>query len=142
MFGLGIVVNNQLYSSLSGVSCEIGHLSIDMNGPVCACGNRGCLGSYLDFDDTGEAFQKSLNILGSSMAGLCHVMNPEALIISDNYKLLSPANLSYLDDYINQRLLDSKKLPVLLSATKIDTDLSCGAITVINQLFNGEQSLY
>ena len=142
VFGLGIVVNNQLYSKLSGVSCEIGHLCVDFNGPVCACGNRGCLGAFLDFDTSGDEFRKALGILASSMAGLCHVINPEALIISDNSNLLSPENLEYLDNCINQRLLDSRKLRVLLSATKTDIEISCGAITVLNQLFDGEQSLY
>lgn len=142
LFGLGIVINDQLYSSLSGISCEIGHLSIDINGPVCACGNRGCLGSYLNFDSHGEAFRKSLDIIGASMAGLCHVMNPNALIISDNSQLFSSEDLLYLDKCINHRLQDSKRLPVLQSATKTDIELSCGAINVVNQLFNGEQSLY
>lgn len=142
IFGLGIIVNNQLYSKLSGLSCEIGHLCIDKNGPACVCGNRGCLGAYLDFDSSRESFRNSLDVLGSAMAGLCHVINPEALIISDNSNLFSPEDLKYLDDCINQRLQDSRELPVLLSATKTDTEISCGAITVVNQLFNGEESLY
>lgn len=41
--GLGIVVNGQLYRGAQGGSGEFGHTVIDPDGPVCACGNQGCL---------------------------------------------------------------------------------------------------
>jgi predicted NBD/HSP70 family sugar kinase len=44
--GAGIVLNGALYSGVRGFGGEIGHISIDYNGPVCGCGNRGCLEVY------------------------------------------------------------------------------------------------
>lgn len=41
--GAGIVLNGQIYSGSFGTAGEIGHMTIDMNGPKCVCGNRGCL---------------------------------------------------------------------------------------------------
>jgi N-acetylglucosamine repressor len=41
--GAGILVNGEIYRGSSGLAGEIGHISIDMNGPKCKCGNRGCL---------------------------------------------------------------------------------------------------
>ena len=41
--GCGIVVNGAVISGVHGVTGEIGHLTIDQQGPVCHCGNRGCL---------------------------------------------------------------------------------------------------
>ncbi len=41
--GGGIVIGGQLYGGHHGFAGEIGHTSIDYNGPSCACGNRGCL---------------------------------------------------------------------------------------------------
>ncbi|WP_326883764.1 ROK family protein [Actinocrinis sp.] len=41
--GCGIVVNGAVISGAHGVTGEIGHLTIDQQGPVCRCGNRGCL---------------------------------------------------------------------------------------------------
>jgi len=41
--GGGIIVNGELYSGTSGCAGELGHMTIDANGPECNCGNRGCL---------------------------------------------------------------------------------------------------
>lgn len=40
--GGGVVINNKLLP----VAAEIGHMSININGQSCACGNTGCLESY------------------------------------------------------------------------------------------------
>jgi len=40
--GGGIITNGQIYRGISGAAGEIGHMTIDINGPLCACGNRGC----------------------------------------------------------------------------------------------------
>lgn len=45
--GLGIVVNGQLYSGFQGGAGEFGHIVVDPEGPQCACGNRGCLETYV-----------------------------------------------------------------------------------------------
>ena len=44
--GAGIVMDGNLLRGASGVAGEIGHLTIDFNGPRCECGNRGCLELY------------------------------------------------------------------------------------------------
>ena len=41
--GGGIIINGRLYSGASGSAGEIGHTTIDVNGPRCSCGNTGCL---------------------------------------------------------------------------------------------------
>ena len=41
--GGGIIINGRLYSGASGSAGEIGHTTIDVNGPRCDCGNTGCL---------------------------------------------------------------------------------------------------
>ncbi len=41
--GGGIIINGKLYSGLCGSAGEIGHMTIDVNGPRCNCGNIGCL---------------------------------------------------------------------------------------------------
>ena len=41
--GGGIVINGEMYCGVCGSAGEIGHMVIDVNGPECACGNRGCL---------------------------------------------------------------------------------------------------
>jgi predicted NBD/HSP70 family sugar kinase len=39
----GIVADGRLYRGAEGIAGEIGHISVDARGPVCHCGNRGCL---------------------------------------------------------------------------------------------------
>lgn len=45
--GLGIVVNGQFYRGQKGGAGEFGHVTIDPDGPQCACGKRGCLEAYV-----------------------------------------------------------------------------------------------
>ncbi|UED87705.1 ROK family transcriptional regulator [Streptomyces profundus] len=40
--GSGLVVNGITYRGASGNAGEIGHICLDINGPVCWCGARGC----------------------------------------------------------------------------------------------------
>jgi len=40
--GGGIIINGKLYSGQCGGAGEIGHMTIDVNGPRCNCGNIGC----------------------------------------------------------------------------------------------------
>jgi predicted NBD/HSP70 family sugar kinase len=41
--GAGLVLNGNIYRGAGGTAGEIGHTTIEENGPVCRCGNRGCL---------------------------------------------------------------------------------------------------
>lgn len=41
--GAGLLLNNQMYRGETGTAGEIGHLMIDDQGPMCTCGNQGCL---------------------------------------------------------------------------------------------------
>ncbi|KLU65506.1 N-acetylglucosamine repressor [Desulfosporosinus acididurans] len=41
--GAGIIIDNKLYRGSSFTAGEIGHTTIDSNGPKCSCGNYGCL---------------------------------------------------------------------------------------------------
>ncbi len=44
--GSGIVDNDRLLLGNLGIASEVGHISIDVNGPTCECGNKGCLEMY------------------------------------------------------------------------------------------------
>ncbi len=43
--GSGIVLDNRIYRGKNGISGEFGHITVKENGPLCTCGNRGCLES-------------------------------------------------------------------------------------------------
>ncbi|MBU6350730.1 MAG: ROK family protein [Chloroflexi bacterium] len=44
--GGGIAVDGRLWQGLDGTAGEVGHLTMNLDGPLCACGNRGCLETY------------------------------------------------------------------------------------------------
>jgi N-acetylglucosamine repressor len=41
--GAGIILDNRIYRGKNGISGEFGHITVRENGPLCNCGNRGCL---------------------------------------------------------------------------------------------------
>jgi glucokinase len=45
--GGGIILDGKIYRGAHGGAGEIGHTTIDYNGPLCNCGNRGCIESYI-----------------------------------------------------------------------------------------------
>jgi len=41
--GSGIILDNCFYRGRNGISGEFGHMTIRQDGPLCNCGNRGCM---------------------------------------------------------------------------------------------------
>jgi glucokinase-like ROK family protein len=44
--GCGIVIGGQVYRGVSGCAGDIGHIRVEDSGPVCTCGNTGCLEAF------------------------------------------------------------------------------------------------
>ena len=44
--GAGVISDGKIIRGVDGVAGEVGHMSIQMDGPKCVCGNRGCLELY------------------------------------------------------------------------------------------------
>jgi predicted NBD/HSP70 family sugar kinase/DNA-binding XRE family transcriptional regulator len=108
--GVGIVVAGQIYRGATGTAGEIGHTTVDENGPVCRCGNRGCLEGLvgtaalveslrtryradLTMDDVlrsaadgdvgcRRALADAGRQLGVQVANLCNLLNPRLVIIA------------------------------------------------------------
>ncbi len=107
--GAGFIVAGQPYVGAGGTAGEIGHTVIDPGGPICRCGNRGCLetlagapavlGSLRDVhsDDLtlSEAVAYALRgdagcqraiadagaAIGTAVATLCNLFNPHRVIV-------------------------------------------------------------
>lgn len=41
--GAGMMINGKLFHGENNIAGEIGHITIDLSGPKCPCGNYGCL---------------------------------------------------------------------------------------------------
>ena len=44
--GGGIIIDRKIYRGETGAAGEIGHVSVDLNGPECKCGSFGCIEAY------------------------------------------------------------------------------------------------
>ncbi len=56
--GGGAVSGGQLVSGVNGFAMELGHISLDPNGRLCNCGNRGCVEMYV----SGKGFVTGANV--------------------------------------------------------------------------------
>lgn len=107
--GAGLFLNGRLYRGVTGMAGEVGHLLVDESGPLCRCGNRGCLETFaagpplaeLVSDSKGETvsieamlamaadgdpgarrvLEDAGRIAGRSVAGLCNLLNPELVVV-------------------------------------------------------------
>jgi len=62
--GAGIVINDQLFHGAGGSAGEIGHLTLDDQGPLCRCGSRGCLEAYTSIGTV-------LSMMAGQLPGAC-----------------------------------------------------------------------
>jgi glucokinase len=44
--GGGVIVNGHFITGKDGAAAELGHVTVDTNGPPCSCGNIGCLEAF------------------------------------------------------------------------------------------------
>ena len=48
--GTGVMLNGKLYAGASGNAGDIAHMTVNMYGTGCSCGNTGCLESYANLE--------------------------------------------------------------------------------------------
>jgi predicted NBD/HSP70 family sugar kinase len=68
--GAGLVLGSRLYVGGLSAAGEIGHTSINENGPLCSCGGRGCLELYAG----GRAIARALVELNGSRPSLREII--------------------------------------------------------------------
>jgi predicted NBD/HSP70 family sugar kinase len=114
--GAGVVLDRRIWRGAAGMAGEIGHMTVDESGPMCRCGNRGCLeayvglpaqlqllspvlGSGLDEDKlvdlvlSGDARCRRVLVdvshtLGKALASVCNVINPAAIVLGGEFASL------------------------------------------------------
>jgi predicted NBD/HSP70 family sugar kinase len=107
--GAGLVLRGRLYHGFAGTAGELGHLTVDDSGPVCRCGNRGCLEAFAGAEAIVEPLRRRYgedltlrrvvalahdgdlgcrrvvadagSALGLAVAGVCNLLAPERVII-------------------------------------------------------------
>lgn len=109
--GAAIVIDGVIVRGTRGGAGEVGHIPVRDNGPLCNCGNRGCLETFIsqgalvriarerhviapdapmsalrDAASGGdpaaaEIFSEAGHLLGRTLAGLVHALDPEIIIV-------------------------------------------------------------
>jgi glucokinase len=102
--GGGIVIDGELWVGASGAAGELGHMTIDPNGPQCGCKQFGCVEMYgsasavikrsgkatakeaFDAARRGdaraiEAIDWAMNGLAIGVANMIHVLHPEIVVL-------------------------------------------------------------
>ena len=118
--GLGMVLDGAPYRGAAGAAGEFGHLPILPDGPVCSCGNRGCLETQVSTEsllrragelgivsgtadledlraavDDGDArgaelLRQAGELLGRTLAGSVNLLGPERVVVMGEITELWP----------------------------------------------------
>ena len=113
--GCGLVFGGRPFRGARGFAGEIGHVLVDPDGPICRCGNRGCLETFaappvivellershgpltvpamLELAAAGDAgarraLQDAGRVVGQATAAMCNSLNPDVVVVGGD---LSPA---------------------------------------------------
>lgn len=157
--GCGLVIGGALYRGPSGTAGEIGHSTIDENGEVCRCGNRGCLetvastavvlrllapahGPELTIDDvlrmaaagdTGcrRVLEDVGRHLGTAVANLCNILNPPLVVLGGRLVDAGSVLLDPLRESVRRRAIRSAAESMTIVASTLgDRAQVLGALTL------------
>lgn len=81
--GAGIVLNDRLFTGLQGMAGEIGHSILQIDGPACSCGRRGCAETFFGARALGQLPDPARGgvFLGVVLQNLWTTFNPGALVV-------------------------------------------------------------
>jgi predicted NBD/HSP70 family sugar kinase len=132
--GAGLIIGGQLFRGHAGTAGEIGHVTIDENGPVCRCGNRGCLDTFVGAQamlralrDTHGALtlrdvitraldgdpgcrrvlEDSGRHIGVAVAGVVNLLNPEIVALGGQMARVGELVLGPMRDVIERCAIPS-----------------------------------
>lgn len=142
--GLGMVLDGAPYRGAAGAAGEFGHLPIRPDGPVCSCGNRGCLETQVSTEallsrahalgavtaDAGledlraaadggahsamELLGEAGELLGRALSGAVNLLGPRSVVLMGEITLLWP----HLAESFHQSL--AEHLLPMVRETRID----------------------
>lgn len=164
--GSGIISEGQIYRNSNGLTSELGHTSIDYNGPQCGCGRRGCLETYIstkvimkalrektgmnlsfrefceisDQNIVDEIFLDMIEKLSIGLVNGVNLLNPQAIIMGHESVYLPDHYIKLLEENINQYKLSGKHnhVNVIKPYFGHKAQLIGSGCCVINHVFNGK----
>lgn len=157
--GACVMMDGQIYRGVGGFAGELGHTSIDLHGPVCSCGNRGCVELYatlsalresfgfedysavVDLAERGDAFALSVidyeaECLSSAMIGAVNLLDLDSIILYGELNVRPGLLLSKIESLINERsfIARAHKVSVLPSHLS-GADASSATAAILDRYF-------
>jgi glucokinase-like ROK family protein len=95
--GSGLILDGKIYSGATGCAGEIGHIAISEGGPLCACGNHGCLEAHAG----GRAISQKAHdaVKAGKRTVLAGIIPPEHITARD------VAHAARLGDLVSQQII-------------------------------------
>ena len=165
--GVGILINNQLYTGANGNAGEFGHSIIEPDGRPCPCGNSGCLEQYasersilkqfaatkglehadIDVfvaachkqdDDALALLDDFIRYMSYGINNLLITFNPDMIVINSSFTTYFPEVLRQIQDKLQNRM---RMHCVLVPSGLQDTSILLGAACLCIRQFLGIQHL-
>ena len=133
--GAGLISGGRLQHGVGGTAGEIGHTVIADGGPVCRCGNRGCLETLASTRSIAELLSASRaeqissrrvlelcaaqdaaaqrligdagRAIGVAVANLCNLLNPECVIVGGDLSAAGETLLEPLRETVRRNAIPS-----------------------------------
>ncbi len=166
--GAGIVHGGELFSGWRGFANEVGHTSIDYDGPVCECGLRGCLelyasvpnvlqrlrktkprvASWNDFIDlayTGDTaclhlLEEQARALATALVNVINTLELEAIVLTGDILYRGELLRGAVERQVNQSAMNRRlrHIPVYLSSLDKHSPVMAAAGVAIEKFFAGD----
>lgn len=114
--GAGIVLNDHLFTGAQGLAGEIGHSILQVDGPRCSCGRRGCAETFIGAKALAEQLSQRGHLdrpghaLGVLLQNLWATFNPGVLVLGGASCLRYP-ELARTAQTVLQSYADSAGMP-------------------------------
>jgi len=158
--GAGIAIDGAVFRGSSGCAGEIGHLTIDPNGPRCWCGSRGCLELYcggshvlrtlldqgrnvpdlqavVDLAAAGDdqvlrVVRQATSVLSTGLAHLVNLVNPAKIVIGGELSRLGDLVLEQLRRELHTHSFVARSSNVCLTRAQLGHRASVfGALALV-----------
>lgn len=80
----GFVADGALWRGVHGTAGEVGHISVDPNGPLCKCGQRGCIEAFCGGGSLAERWGRSAALPVRDIVDAADAGIPEAIALRED----------------------------------------------------------
>jgi predicted NBD/HSP70 family sugar kinase len=132
--GAGLLLDGRVHRGARSGAGEFGHTTVQLDGPLCPCGRRGCAEvlHYRALSDGDRS--RAIEVLGAATVDLIRLLDIEHIVLSGRSILDAPEQ--YLEG-IQACIPISDWLPVEVSLTRLGPDMVAtgAAMLVLNDFF-------